>query len=105
VGVEATVYAAVRCGATGAPGEWICVFPRAVTICLLTAWSKGREGSLSQKIVEALEQRRAKARLGGGEKRIGVQHGKGKLTARERLDVLLDPGSFEEYDMFVTHRA
>jgi propionyl-CoA carboxylase beta chain len=58
-----------------------------------------------QKIIAALDQRRAEARLGGGQKRIDAQHGKGKLTARERLDVLLDPGSFEEYDMFVTHRA
>ncbi|MEQ1899463.1 MAG: acyl-CoA carboxylase subunit beta [Devosia sp.] len=58
-----------------------------------------------QKIIEALEDRRARARLGGGEARIATQHKKGKLTARERLDVLLDPGSFEEYDMFVTHRA
>ena len=58
-----------------------------------------------QKIIEALEARRAEARLGGGQRRIDAQHGKGKLTARERLDVLLDPGSFEEYDMFVTHRA
>jgi propionyl-CoA carboxylase beta chain len=58
-----------------------------------------------QKIIEALEQRREAARLGGGAARIEAQHKKGKLTARERLDVLLDPGSFEEYDMFVTHRA
>jgi propionyl-CoA carboxylase beta chain len=58
-----------------------------------------------QKIIAALDQRRLEARLGGGQKRIDAQHGKGKLTARERLDVLLDPGSFEEYDMFVTHRA
>ncbi|MHB1110822.1 MAG: acyl-CoA carboxylase subunit beta [Devosia sp.] len=58
-----------------------------------------------QKIIEALEQRREAARLGGGQKRIDAQHKKGKLTARERLDVLLDPGSFEEYDMFVTHRS
>jgi propionyl-CoA carboxylase beta chain len=58
-----------------------------------------------QKIIDVLEARRAEARLGGGQKRIDAQHGKGKLTARERLDVLLDPGSFEEYDMFVTHRA
>ncbi|MEP7239453.1 MAG: acyl-CoA carboxylase subunit beta [Devosia sp.] len=56
-------------------------------------------------IIDALEQRRAEARLGGGQKRIDAQHKKGKLTARERLEVLLDPGSFEEYDMFVTHRA
>jgi propionyl-CoA carboxylase beta chain len=58
-----------------------------------------------QKIIAALDQKRAEARLGGGQRRIDAQHGKGKLTARERLDVLLDPGSFEEYDMFVTHRA
>ncbi len=58
-----------------------------------------------QKIIAELEAKRAQARLGGGQKRIEVQHGKGKLTARERLDVLLDPDSFEEYDMFVTHRA
>ncbi|SMQ85583.1 propionyl-CoA carboxylase carboxyltransferase subunit [Devosia lucknowensis] len=58
-----------------------------------------------QKILSALEDRRAEARLGGGQRRIDTQHGKGKLTARERLDVLLDDGSFEEYDMFVTHRA
>jgi propionyl-CoA carboxylase beta chain len=58
-----------------------------------------------KKILEALDKRRAEARLGGGQKRIDAQHGKGKLTARERLDVLLDPQSFEEYDMFVTHRA
>ena len=48
---------------------------------------------------------REKARLGGGEKRIEAQHKKGKFTARERVDMLLDEGSFEEYDMFVTHRT
>ncbi|HBS86301.1 MAG: methylmalonyl-CoA carboxyltransferase [Bacteroidetes bacterium GWF2_38_335] len=48
---------------------------------------------------------RAEARLGGGEKRIESQHGKGKLTARERLELLLDEGSFEEFDMFVRHRC
>jgi propionyl-CoA carboxylase beta chain len=58
-----------------------------------------------QKIIAELEEKRAQARVGGGQRRIDTQHGKGKLTARERLDVLLDPGSFEEYDMFVTHRA
>jgi propionyl-CoA carboxylase beta chain len=46
-------------------------------------------------VIEQLEQRRAEARLGGGQKRIDAQHAKGKLTARERLDVLLDEGSFE----------
>lgn len=48
---------------------------------------------------------RAKAKLGGGEKRIASQHAKGKFTARERIDMLLDEGSFEELDMFVTHRC
>src|SRR6185503_6148034 len=58
-----------------------------------------------QKMLEELERRRAAARLGGGQRRIDAQHAKGKLTARERLDALLDPGSFEEYDMFVEHRS
>ncbi|MGD9930450.1 MAG: acyl-CoA carboxylase subunit beta [Mangrovibacterium sp.] len=48
---------------------------------------------------------RAEAKLGGGEKRIEAQHQKGKLTARERIDLLLDEGSFEEFDMFITHRC
>ncbi len=56
-------------------------------------------------IIKALENRRAEARLGGGQRRIDVQHSKGKLTARERLEILLDPDSFEEYDMFVTQRC
>ena len=58
-----------------------------------------------QEIITALEKRRSEARLGGGQRRIDTQHAKGKLTARERLDVLLDPNSFEEYDMFVTQRC
>ncbi|MEM6411939.1 MAG: acyl-CoA carboxylase subunit beta, partial [Pseudomonadota bacterium] len=58
-----------------------------------------------QEILEQLEARRERARAGGGEKRIERQHAKGKLTARERIDVLLDEGSFEEYDMFVEHRC
>ena len=58
-----------------------------------------------QAILEQLEQKRAAARLGGGQKRIDAQHGKGKLTARERLEVLLDEGTFEEWDMFVEHRC
>lgn len=56
-------------------------------------------------IIEALEARRESARAGGGERRVAAQHEKGKLTARERLEVLLDEGSFEEYDMFVQHRC
>ncbi|OAN77778.1 methylmalonyl-CoA carboxyltransferase [Sulfitobacter sp. EhC04] len=56
-------------------------------------------------ILEQLEVRRADARLGGGQARIDAQHGRGKLTARERIDLLLDEGSFEEFDMFVAHRC
>ena len=56
-------------------------------------------------ILEQLETRRAQARMGGGQRRIDAQHAKGKLTARERLEVLLDAGSFEEFDMFVAHRC
>ena len=55
--------------------------------------------------IEELERRRAAARLGGGQKRIDAQHAKGKLTARERIDALLDEGSFEGLDMFVEHNA
>jgi propionyl-CoA carboxylase beta chain len=58
-----------------------------------------------QEILDELERRREEARMGGGDKRIAAQHAKGKLTARERIELLLDPGSFEEYDMFVTHRC
>ncbi|MFZ9372415.1 MAG: acyl-CoA carboxylase subunit beta, partial [Limnohabitans sp.] len=58
-----------------------------------------------QDINEQLDQKRAAARLGGGEKRIAAQHAKGKLTARERIEVLLDEGTFEEWDMFVEHRC
>jgi len=56
-------------------------------------------------ILNELENRREDARLGGGQKRIDAQHGRGKLTARERVDLLLDEGSFEEFDMFVSHRC
>ncbi len=57
-----------------------------------------------EKIGELVE-RREKAKMGGGEKRIEAQHAKGKMTARERLALLLDEGSFEEFDMFVQHRC
>jgi acetyl-CoA carboxylase carboxyltransferase component len=59
---------------------------------------------MQDKINELLELR-AKAKLGGGEKRIEKQHQQGKMTARERINLLLDEGSFEEFDMFVTHRC
>ena len=58
-----------------------------------------------QDILRQLEAKRTAAHTGGGEKRIQVQHNKGKLTARERLELLLDTGSFEEDDMFVEHRC
>jgi methylmalonyl-CoA decarboxylase subunit alpha len=59
----------------------------------------------SQDKIKHLIDLREKAKLGGGEQRIESQHKKGKHTARERLEILLDEGSFEEYDMFVTHRC
>jgi propionyl-CoA carboxylase beta chain len=58
-----------------------------------------------QDIIEQLERKREAAREGGGAKRVEAQHAKGKLTARERLELLLDEGSFEEWDMFVEHRC
>jgi len=58
-----------------------------------------------QEVSRQLEQMRARARLGGGQDRIDAQHAKGKLSARERIEILLDPGSFEEWDMFVEHRC
>src|SRR5262244_793309 len=62
-------------------------------------------GMAMQEILRQLEDKRRAARLGGGERRTEAQHAKGKLTARERIDLLLDPGSFEEWDMFVEHRS
>ncbi len=56
-------------------------------------------------VIEELERRRGEARLGGGQARIDAQHKRGKLTARERIDLLMDHGSFEELDMFVEHRS
>jgi propionyl-CoA carboxylase beta chain len=58
-----------------------------------------------QDIIRQLDEKRAAARLGGGERRIEAQHAKGKLTARERIELLLDAESFEEWDMFVEHRC
>jgi propionyl-CoA carboxylase beta chain len=65
-----------------------------------------RQGEASMKdIVDKLEQRRARARAGGGKQRVEAQHKRGKLTARERIELLLDTDSFEEFDMFVEHRT
>jgi propionyl-CoA carboxylase beta chain len=58
-----------------------------------------------EKKIERLKKLREQAKLGGGQRRIDAQHKKGKLTARERLDLLLDEGSFEEFDTFVQHRC
>jgi len=64
-----------------------------------------KERAFMHDIINQLEQKRAAARLGGGQRRIDAQHKRGKLSARERIEVLLDPGSFEEWDMFVEHRC
>src|SRR5271167_5140213 len=56
-------------------------------------------------ILDRLEEKRIAARAGGGVRRIEAQHRRGKLTARERIELLLDPNSFEEWDMFVEHRT
>ena len=56
-------------------------------------------------IIEELEKRRANARLGGGQTRIDAQHKRGKLTARERIELLMDENSFEEFDMYIEHRC
>jgi propionyl-CoA carboxylase beta chain len=58
-----------------------------------------------QEILRLLEEKRAAARAGGGPRRIEAQHAKGRLTARERIELLLDADSFEEWDMFVEHRS
>jgi propionyl-CoA carboxylase beta subunit len=66
--------------------------------------SEGR-GAAMKDILDKLEERRGRARAGGGQARIEAQHKRGKLTARERLELLMDKGSFEEFDMFVEHRS
>ncbi|SON55476.1 putative propionyl-CoA carboxylase beta chain 5 [Hartmannibacter diazotrophicus] len=58
-----------------------------------------------KEVLDELDRRREAARMGGGQRRIDAQHGRGKLTARERIEILLDEGSFEEFDMFVEHRC
>src|SRR5687768_546556 len=73
--------------------------------CSISSSDPKESRNLMHDIIQQLEEKRSKARLGGGEKRIAAQHGKGKLTARERLELLLDEGTFEEWDMFVEHRC
>ena len=58
-----------------------------------------------KEILEKLNEKRSLAIVGGGRKRQDSQHKKGKLTSRERIEVLLDEGTFEEWDMFVEHRC
>ena len=65
----------------------------------------GQWGTGMKEVLEELERRRAEARVGGGQARIDAQHKRGKLTARERIELLLDEGSFEEFDMYVEHRC
>src|ERR1700678_480826 len=71
----------------------------------LDAISPPHQSDPMKDMIAELEARRALARAGGGEERVAAQHGRGKLTARERIELLLDPGSFEEFDMFVEHRS
>ena len=75
--------------------------PRAPVLSLPPA----TEPRAMKDILARLDERREQARLGGGQKRIDAQHAKGKLTARERIELLLDRDSFEEFDMFVEHRS
>ena len=65
---------------------------------------KDEKQKTHQELNDALRERRKKVQLGGGQKRIDAQHGKGKETARERVEKLLDPGSFQEVDTYITHR-
>src|SRR5438445_6530975 len=65
----------------------------------------GRHASATTEKIEHLRALREQARLGGGQRRIEAQHAKGKLTARERIDLLIDPGTFVEIDQCVTHRS
>src|SRR2546429_301001 len=68
-------------------------------------YRRRRRGAIMKDILDKLEERRGRARAGGGQARIDAQHKRGKLTARERLELLMDKGSFEEFDMFVEHRS
>src|SRR6476620_3396550 len=68
-------------------------------------YRRRRRGAVMKDSLDKLEERRGRARAGGGQARIDAQHKRGKLTARERVELLLDKGSFEELDMFVQHRS
>src|SRR5436853_4456039 len=73
-------------------------------LCRLTQRSEYGAAQMKE-VLEELERRRAEARLGGGQTRIDAQHKRGKLTARERIGLLMDDNSFEEFDMYVEHRC
>src|SRR5262245_26321760 len=79
------------------------VYPR-LPVHAMDFLSEGRAAAMKD-ILDKLEERRSRARAGGGQARIEAQHKRGKLTARERLELLMDKGSFEEFDMFVEHRS
>src|SRR5690606_16391773 len=89
-----------RCRPDGGRTSLLAPYRRRATRGLATNRGQGMKDVLKE-----LERRRETARLGGGPARIEAQHRRGKLTARERLDVFLDEGSFEEFDMFVEHRS
>jgi len=98
-----------RC-AVGSPARLfaLAVFTLRGGLLLTAAGTKNVDrcfGDVMKDIVERLEQRRENARLGGGIARIEAQHKRGKLTARERTDLLMDKDSFEEFDIFVEHRC
>ncbi len=78
---------------------------RDFALMLFTVTGASHGSGLMKEVLEELEIRRDKARAGGGAARIDAQHKRGKLTARERVDLLLDEGSFEEFDMYVEHRC
>ncbi|MFQ3253640.1 MAG: propionyl-CoA carboxylase beta chain [Loktanella salsilacus] len=84
----------------------LCGFTCACSEPMIPVKARRRlRGDIMKDHLDALAARRAESQLGGGVKRIDAQHAKGKLTARERIDLLLDADSFEEFDAFVTHRA
>jgi propionyl-CoA carboxylase beta chain len=83
----------------------ICKYSKFIFALLLLKRMTEQRGSAMNNILTELEARRNGARMGGGQRRIDAQHAKGKLTARERIDLLLDEGSFEEFDMFKAHRC
>ena len=92
-------------GALG-PGRGVTAFGPGKATCYAELTQCSEYGAAHMKeVMEELERRRAEARLGGGQARIDAQHKRGKLTARERIELLMDENSFEEFDMYVEHRC